>query len=121
MTKSWETLKEKYPGLLEHIWPECGIGWYDLLDKLCADITECEAKEPILISEYEDEVLYCHANQVKEKYGGLRFYVSSATEEMYKIIDAAEKKSYSICDVCGESGSLRRGGWMMVRCDGCVK
>ena len=44
--------------------------------------------------------------QVKEKFGGLRYYVSTAPERIFELIDEAERLSYETCEVCGEPGSL---------------
>jgi hypothetical protein len=58
------------------------------------------------------------ANQIKEKYGDLRFYVSvyDADNIEDRIIDdiiyEAERKSRNTCEVTGESGVLcKKGGW----------
>jgi len=54
--------------------------------------------------------------QVKEKYGGLRFYVHGATDEQYAYIRFAEWMSYDTCDVCGNKGKPNREGWIRTRC-----
>lgn len=61
------------------------------------------------------------ASQVKEKYGGLRFYMSSSTEEMEKLIDKAEECASKTCEQCGKTGSLRTTshGWYYTSCDKC--
>jgi len=56
------------------------------------------------------------ARQVKEKYGGLRFYVDNATEEQYKLIDFVEGLSLSTCEVCGKMGKREGFGWITTRC-----
>ena len=59
--------------------------------------------------------------QIKEKFGGLRFYVDSATDKIYNMIDEAEKKSYTICEVCGKSGKeYHIKGWTMTLCKKCA-
>ena len=62
---------------------ECGDGWFTLVYKLSADIIE-HAKatdlEPIAV-------------QVKEKNGGLRFYVHDADEHILDLCDEADRKS----------------------------
>jgi len=55
--------------------------------------------------------------QVKEKFGGLRFYVGSASSEIFDFIDKIEAKSLTICEQCGEPGEARRGGWIKTLCD----
>jgi hypothetical protein len=54
--------------------------------------------------------------QVKSKFGGLRFYLdhgyyqllkNSITEiEIRRLIEEAEKRSYSLCEITGQPGSL---------------
>lgn len=92
---------------------ECGDGWFDLIYQLCADL---EAEYQKLDPKDLDENDYI-AFQVKEKFGGLRFYLSSETDAMYKLTDAAEDKSFTICEDCGNPGKPRGGGWIRTLCD----
>ncbi len=55
--------------------------------------------------------------QVKEKFGGLRFYCDSSTDEIDALIRAAEEESTRTCDVCGRQGTARGGSWIRTRCD----
>ena len=57
--------------------------------------------------------------QIKEKFGGLRFYIGCGTQEMFDLIEDAEDKSITICEECGRPGTLRNGGWLVTRCDDC--
>jgi len=59
------------------------------------------------------------ASQVKEKFGGLRFYMTSATNEMYDLISKAENKASETCEACGQPGEERNGGWVLTLCDEC--
>lgn len=90
---------------------ECGDGWYQLLKDLSAKLEEEIAKQ-----KNPDDFF---AVQVKEKFGGLRFYMSSETEEMSKFIDEAEKVADVTCEICGKPGTLRTEGWMRTLCDAC--
>jgi ribosomal protein L37AE/L43A len=88
---------------------ECADGWYDLLYHLSHQITDYAAQaglDPMAV-------------QVKEKFGGLRFYLDAADERIYAMIDAAEVESYRTCEVCGRPGVLRvtQGGWYKTTCD----
>lgn len=50
--------------------------------------------------------------QIKEKFGGLRFYINCGNEEVHDIIWKYEDLSYKTCEVCGETGELRKDcGW----------
>jgi len=85
---------------------ECGDGWFDLIWKLCEDIERAVPPEGFNVA------------QVKEKYGGLRFYAGPCSEEVFNLISEAEDKSYSICEICGAPGKLRDDrGWILTLCD----
>lgn len=92
-----------------------GEGWYPLLWELH------EILEPLVPDLFRVE-------QVKEKFGGLRFYISYDAEcsgevdqAMYRAIDWAEQRSYTICESCGRDGKLRKGGWLKTLCDSCAE
>jgi hypothetical protein len=57
------------------------------------------------------------AVQVKEKFGGLRFYVQAATDKHYNYINFAESMSYRTCEVCGNPGKRYTDGWHQTLCD----
>jgi len=62
------------------------------------------------------------ATQVKEKFAGLRFYMTWETDEIDKIIGEYEEKSYTICETCGQPGKVRRDkAWIVTLCDKCNK
>ena len=56
-------------------------------------------------------------DQVKEKFGGLRFYTGAVSSEGYDLIPEAEEKSYTICEVCGEPGTCGGTGCYPTRCE----
>ena len=59
-------------------------------------------------------------HQVKEKFGGLRFYVGASTPEMEKRIDQAEEESFQTCENCGEPGKGSNVGyWYLTLCETC--
>lgn len=62
--------------------------------------------------------------QTKEKFGGLRFYPDLSEDlsrivmaNIYDAISEAETDAANTCDVCGKSGALRTGSWLVTRCD----
>jgi len=87
---------------------ECGDGWADLLYQLCTDIK----------SELEDGETFA-VQQIKEKFGGLRFYCGPARKEVHDLIAEAEKRSYTVCERCGKPGKVRDTGWIRTLCDDC--
>ena len=91
---------------------ECGDGWYKIIDHCCRMIQydiDHNKKEQVV------------AVQVKEKFGGLRFYVDGANEKAYDIIRFFESLSYRICEKCGKSDAKTESKehWIRTRCDKC--
>jgi hypothetical protein len=67
----------------------------------------------------DSQDVYPCASQVKEKYGGLRFYMTIQSDEMSDLIHEAEKKSIKTCENCGKPGKIRGKEWVFTRCDEC--
>ena len=64
--------------------------------------------------------------QVKEKFGGLRFYTAYVTgidEKVRATLDdmirEAEEQAEQTCEICGAPGRPREGGWIKTLCDAC--
>jgi len=86
-----------------------GEGWYQLIHDLLEELIQTDWDKDI--------------HQIKEKFGGLRFYVGGASQEVHDIISRYEELSYETCEVCGERGELRKdcgwngGLWYKTICD----
>lgn len=123
-----------------------GDGWYNILDALCAIIQnrinsrldqikwaeefnkelevarsegfdnwdEWKSREPRKVPEPIEQVV---AIQVKEKFGGLRFYYSGGDEYIRGLEKMAEAMSYRTCEKCGAPGKPTEGGWIRTLCD----
>lgn len=109
-----ESDREKLRPILDRagsraMWVESGPGWWPILLKLDQDIAKLAPDYQVL--------------QVKEKFGGLRYYIggvpADVSDSVYALIDAAERESYQTCEECGEPGHERGGGWIKTLCDGC--
>jgi hypothetical protein len=56
--------------------------------------------------------------QVKEKFGTLRFYCGG-TEAIHRYIQLAERLSSITCEECGEQGTANGSGWISTLCEEC--
>lgn len=95
---------------------DCGDGWYNLLDTACGLIQHHinwrnKGAAP------EDQITQLVAEQVKEKFGGLRFYTMGGDEYTSGIVALAEALSARTCEQCGSPGKLRGRGWIYTACD----
>jgi len=60
------------------------------------------------------------AVQVKEKFGGLRFYVNGASNAQYGVISFTESLSYKVCENCGSTKNIgSTKGWYRTLCEEC--
>lgn len=59
--------------------------------------------------------------QVKEKFGGLRFYIGGGSVLVFWIIEKAEEESLRTCQTCGKTGELVSvNGWWSTLCALCA-
>lgn len=81
-----------------------GAGWGPLVERL---YNACDHQGVAIL-------------QIKEKFGGLRFYVGGASDSTLQLIEAAEDESRKTCELCGKAGGQRvERGWVWTRCDEC--
>jgi len=96
---NWKGEKEEFsPNVL-------GEGWEDIITRLYDD----------LVSLGWDRTLH----QIKEKFGGLRFYIGEGNSEIYDRIDEAERESLRTCMKCGKPGKQNYCGWILTLCEEC--
>lgn len=127
------------PKTLAEVRKDANGGWSSLISTMVDTI------ENILVNanyRLEDKnKLKIYVDDVKEKFGGLRFYYHTYCEEklspeegpdynrisdweIYEnmitgVVWFAERLSYITCMYCGESGQLREDGWRRTTCDKC--
>ena len=120
---------------------ECDDGWFRLIYDLSAEI-ERAARMMGMDPESQD---WPRTRQVKEKFGTLRYYVSTPGPDeddinnmiweqrnglvsfrpvasigsIRNLVEVAEAQSEHICVTCGLAGTLRTEGWWKVLCDSC--
>jgi hypothetical protein len=63
------------------------------------------------------EVPQVVVEQIKEKFGGLRFYYQGGDEHTSGVVDMAESWAAKSCETCGAFGTRRGGGWIRTLCD----
>lgn len=123
-----------------------GDGWYNIVDALCANIQnridnrldsikwtekwnrEIEEAEANDFEDWDDwksrekrpvpePIQQVVAIQVKEKFGGLRFYFSGGDDFIDGVVALAESMSYRTCEVCGAPGTSNSEGYIQTLCE----
>lgn len=84
---------------------ECGDGWAEILRSLGRLIAgrKCGYR----------------FSQIKEKFGLLRIYGYGGDDYIAGAVAMAEAVSGSVCERCGDRGSVRGKGWLVTLCDRC--
>lgn len=116
----WQILIDKFPLIdikSRQPYQPCGKGWNNILDTMFYQLTQLIAL---------GEIVNIQVNQIKEKFGILRVYIQPTfktvptdllNHKLYKIVTDAETQSASTCEICGEHGKPRSGGWIKTLCD----
>ena len=103
-----------YPNIFKKGMPRSGFysgpGWNIILDTLCPILEHHVLSLP---QELQADI---YVVQVKEKFGGLRFYMNQSTPYMDGAISMAENLSYSICEQCGAPGTRGGSGYVQTLC-----
>lgn len=86
-----------------------GDGWFPLIHQLCKDLKAAGVSDSFRVE------------QVKEKFGGLRFHWSGGCcEQIYELVNAAENESETICEECGTKENVtKEGSWIKTLCGVC--
>ena len=90
-----------------------GAGWYPILEILCSNIQhhlDWKNRESLVVPQVE-------VDQIKEKFGGLRFYYTGGDDEISGMVRMAEAWADASCEECGAPGKSRNGGWIRTLCD----
>jgi hypothetical protein len=92
------------PSIKSNGFLEISNGWFGLVKELIEDCIALGWDKQIC--------------QIKEKFGGLRFYINSGSDEIFNRISEAEDKSMEVCEVTGLPGKLRTDiRWYRTLCD----
>jgi len=113
---------------------ECGDGWFNILDQLMGNIQhhiDWNLRQRQVAVDYNSKaapesmrtvpelVPQVTLDQVKEKFGTLRFYYTGGDNYIDGMVRLAESMSGVICEGCGNVGERRGGGWVHTYCTPC--
>jgi len=106
----------------------CGAGWFFLLDNLCSKIqNHINSRQECIDKGHaqpgDNPIPQFVASQIKEKFGGLRFYYEGGDDYISALVDMTETLSYSTCESCGlmnEGVGRVQKGWIQSLCTTCA-
>jgi hypothetical protein len=111
-------MEETYPKMFSKPYGgfAVGAGWWPIIESLCANIqshTDWWNKNRETRPVVEQVVV----EQIKEKFGGLRFYYHGGDDYVRGLTQMAEAWASHSCEECGAPGKRRSGGWIRTLCD----
>lgn len=139
MARNEETANQ-FKNMYQQFGCEIDNGWYSLLNSLCEEIMQVYNKHAC-----QPDII---VDQVKEKFGSLRFYYhfygrpvqihafdavggfssrlypagNAVHKEIASIVRKWENESLTVCEKCGAHGVLRTElQWICVLCDDCLR
>ena len=86
-----------------------GDGWFKIVYELVQGIRVNDLKKGGWVTK---------VTQCKEKFGGLRFYVTGTSDKNWALIRNAEQKSYGVCEITGSEVEVGiwNNGWIRTIC-----
>ena len=110
-------MEEKYPKMFAQPYGgfAIGEGWWPIIESLCANIqshTDWWNKNRETRPVVEQVVVA----QIKEKFGGLRFYYEGGDEQISGMVRMAEAWASHACEECGAPGTAGGKGWIKTLC-----
>lgn len=116
-----QELENKYPKMFTKPYGgvAVGEGWWPIIQVLCSQIQhhidwKNEQKEKYSRGDGCAQVV---VSQIKEKFGGLRFYYDGGDATVDGMVRMAESWAARTCETCGNPGKSRSGGWIRTLCD----
>ena len=108
-------MEERFPKMFEGKYGgfAVGSGWYPILEILCTNI---QSHIDWRVKQGQD-IAQVTVEQIKEKFGGLRFYYQGGDDEISGMVRMAEAWASTACEECGAVGKRRSGGWIRTLCD----
>jgi len=122
-----KSMEEKYPKMLDGKYGgfAIGKGWWIIVDKLMSQI-QWHIDNSVKNNKWDLEndktdvrpiIPQVTVAQIKEKFGGLRFYYDGGDEYIHGLVSMAESWAGTACEECGGIGERRSGGWIRTLCD----
>lgn len=107
-----------------------GEGWYPIIEVLISHIDHYtkskrnkraydlrKIREENIPLKVTPKMNWIKVEQIKEKFGGLRFYYQGGDEYISGLVSMAESWASRSCETCGDIGKRRSGGWIRTLCD----
>lgn len=102
-------------------WLDLPKGWVSIVDDLCGSMQQYIDNYVMYTKDGQFRPQQVTCVQMKEKFGGLRFYTNGHDDHIGGMIALAEYLCHNTCQQCGSREDLGvTSGWISVLCRTCV-
>ena len=122
----WKEKQRKWAMDYNEMATQAKAGNFELFEETMKALPNDEYKEKRLAEivagdfrEVPESIPQVTLDQVKEKFGTLRFYYSGGDDYISGMVSLAESMTGVTCESCGNIGERRGGGWIHTYCTPC--
>jgi hypothetical protein len=120
----WKEKQRKGAMDYNYMAAQAKAGNFDLFEEANKTLTDEEYKEKRLAEivagdfrEVPKSIPQVTLDQVKEKFGTLRFYYTGGDDYISGMVTMAESMSGVVCEECGNPGETKGDGWVVTLCE----
>lgn len=118
-----QELVAKYPEIFVGGSYQIPKGWIGIVDDMCSSIQSYIHHSSRYVDGEEFLTPQVICTQMKEKWGGLRFYYKGGDDTTYGMIYMTQHLSWSTCDECSSRENVGHitSGWHRIMCQSCAE
>jgi hypothetical protein len=108
-------MEERFPEMFSQPYGGFDVdkGWWPIIESLCDNIQHhlnWKNKESKIVPQVV-------VAQIKEKFGGLRFYYDGGDDTIRGMVRMAEAWADAVCEDCGAPATKKTSGWIKNVCN----
>jgi hypothetical protein len=122
----WREKQRKWATEYNEMAAQAKAGNFDLFEEANKSLTDEEYKNKrlaeIIAGDFRsvpESIPQVTLDQIKEKFGTLRFYYTGGDDYISGMVSLAESMTGVTCEGCGNPGKTRGGGWVHTYCEPC--
>lgn len=97
---------------------EVSDGWLPIIYAMSLKLNKAIENHNKSLPLEDKDFCESRVEQIKQKFGELRVYLSWTTPELEAIVDDAANQAAVACEICGAKGkAVVKNGWISIKCE----